>query len=383
MERYTGLRRHDIVQRIEAALDECGAEIVAHPDPRTAPFELTIRSPTGERSDLVCYAFTANKYRQKGRPPDEHRFQIKYGSEFHRYHSIYLDPKGRKITLMFGVHLEEGLFIAVDPRMHNPTWFSSSVEFKTADLEQASSTGWHGWERERSDARRKLSRPHENLLTETVVAFRAEQFLRYVDFERLASGLDCGERLVLSDRIERGLAAGDAREAVVAEPHALEVQFGLPANQILDVISGAFRLAAAVRGGVAEHHLGRYLRSVPQIRSVRHIVEDGKPDFEIEYQKEKFLLECKNVLRHRQRGLPRVDFQKTRAAKGDPCSRYYKPTQFQVLAACLHPVTQQWEFRFAPTATLAPHPKCSGRLSSNVLVEEAWPSDLRVLLDSL
>jgi hypothetical protein len=46
-------------------------------------------------------------------------------------------------------------------------------------------------------------------------------------------------------------------------------------------------------------------------------------------------------------------------------------------------VTQAWEFRFASTAGLAPHRTCAGRLSSNVLVEESWPSDLRVLLDAL
>lgn len=383
MERYSGLRRRDIVDRIETALVECGAEIISRADPTTAPFEITIRTPDGKQVELVCYAFTANKYRQQGRPADEHRFQIKYGSDFDRYHPIYLDRTGRKVTLMFGVHLELGLFVSVDPRVHNPTWFSSSVEFKTGDLDQASANGWHGWERERSNVRRKAARPEDSLLTETVVGFRPEHFLRYIEFERLASGLDCGERLVLSDRVESALTSGDARQAVVADPHALELQFGLTANEILDLISGAFRLAAAVRGGVAEHHLERHLRGLPYIRNVRHVIEDGKPDFEIEYQKEKVLLECKNVLRHRQRGRPKVDFQKTRAAKGDPCSRYYKPTQFQILAACLHPVTQQWEFRFAATATLAPHSTCTGRLSSNVLVEEAWPTDLRVLLDSL
>lgn len=94
------------------------------------------------------------------------------------------------------------------------------------------------------------------------------------------------------------------------------------------------------------------------------------------------MIECKNVLARTQQGLPKVDFQKTRASKADPCSRYYKPTQFQVLAACLHPITSQWDFRFAPTGTLAPHPKCVGRLASNVLVK-AWQDDLRVVLDQL
>jgi Methylase-associated X1 len=342
-----------------------------------------IRTAGGEQLGLVCYAFTANKYRQLGRPADEHRFQIKYGSEFHRYHTLYFDRTGRKTTLMFGVHLEMDLFVAVDPRMHSPTWFSSSVEFKTGDLEEAARTGWHGWERERSDARRKQARPEETLLTESVVAFRPEQFARYVEFERLASGLDCGERLVLSDRIERALAAGDVDRAVVVEPHALELQLGIPAAEILNVITSQFRLAAAVRGGVAEYHLERYLRGLPDVRKVHHIIEDGKPDFEIEYRRELFLIECKNVLRHLYAKRPKVDFQKTRAAKGDPCSRYYKPTQFDVLAACLHPVTQTWEFRFAPTSGLSPHLTCPGRLSPNVPVAETWPSDLRVLLDAM
>jgi hypothetical protein len=117
VERYSGLRRRDIVERIEAAVAESGAEVVVRADPTTAPFELTIKTPQDESIQLVCYAFTANKYRQQGRPPDEHRFQIKYGSEFDRYHNLYFDPKGNKVTLMFGVHLEMGLFVGVDPRM--------------------------------------------------------------------------------------------------------------------------------------------------------------------------------------------------------------------------------------------------------------------------
>lgn len=256
MKRYAGLKRGEIVGRITSALTESGADVVKSGDPTVAPFEFTIKTPSGEQLELVCYAFTANRYGQRGRPADEHRFQIKYGSDFDRYHHLYFDPFGKKITLMFGVHLEMGLFVAVDPRMHNPTWFSSSIEFKTGDLEKGGTSGWHGWERERSDVRRKQKRPEENLQTETVVGFQPDQFLRYVEFERVASGVDCGERLRLSDRIEKSVAE---REILLPGPgrHPLELKLGLPANDILDIISGAFRLAAAVRGGVAEHHLER------------------------------------------------------------------------------------------------------------------------------
>ena len=125
MKKYA-VRRNAVVTQIEQALAASGAQVLQRADPKTAPFEFLIRTPTGEQLELVCYAFTANKYRQGGRPADEHRFQIKYGSEFDRYHTIFLDPHRQKITLMFGVHLELGLVIAVDPRMHSPTWFSSS-----------------------------------------------------------------------------------------------------------------------------------------------------------------------------------------------------------------------------------------------------------------
>jgi hypothetical protein len=381
MRRYRVVGREAIVEAIEEALTASRARILKSANPKEAPFEFIVLTPTGERLELVCYAFTGNKYGQQGRPLDEHRFQIKYGSEFDRYHEIFFDPKGNKVTLMFGVHLKLNLFIAVDPRMHSPTWFSSSVEFKTRDLEEAAEKGWHGWQRERSDARRKQRRPEENLQTETVIGFEPDQFLRYVEFERVASGVDCGERLHLSDRIEKAV---DSQEMLLPgkERHPLELKLGLPASDILDIISGAFRLEAAVRGGVAEHHLERHLRDVPGVRKVRHIIEDGKPDFEIHYRSRPFLIECKNVLARQQQGVPRVDFQKTRASKSDPCSRYYKPTQFEILAACLHPITNQWEFRFAPTKTLSPHPRCVGRLASGVLVRD-WAQDLRIVLDRL
>ncbi|HXU32827.1 MAG TPA: hypothetical protein VN851_19830, partial [Thermoanaerobaculia bacterium] len=74
------------------------------------------------------------------------------------------------------------------------------------------------------------------------------------------------------------------------------------------------------------------------------------------------------------------DFQRTRAAKSDPCSRYYSPQDFDVVAACLHAVTERWEFSFALPGGLDPHAKCAGKLSSNVSIDERWSRDpLRVL----
>jgi uncharacterized protein YceK len=232
--RYSGLRRSNIVARIEQALRECGADILVRPSPATAPFEFAVKTPTGDQRELVCYAFPAEKSRRAGGPPDRHRFQIGYGTRSDRCHQLFFDPRGMKTTLLFGMHLEMGLFIGVDPRMHSPTWFPRSVEFRTSDLEAARAHRWHGWERERSDARHKV-RPEESLLTETVIAFRPDQFLRYVEFERLASGLDCGERCLLSDRIEKSLSQGGPLRSARGR-HSLEIQLGLPASDILDMV---------------------------------------------------------------------------------------------------------------------------------------------------
>ena len=79
---------------------------------------------------------------------------------------------------------------------------------------------------------------------------------------------------------------------------------------------------------------------------------------------------------------PRVDFQKTRASKTDPCTRYYEQGAFDVLAACLHPVTESWEFQYCCTSKLDPHPTCSNRLSQKVIVAgDIWCGDVRELLD--
>ena len=366
--------------QIEQAIEASGGRVLERPDPTTAPFVLKATGADGRSLDLVCYAFTANKYRQAGRPSNEHRFQVKYGSEFHRYHNLYLDPKGVRTTLMFGVHLELGLFVGIDPRMHTPTWFSSSVEMKEGDLEEARSKGWHGWQRDRSSVRRKSVMPIEDLRTEVVIGFRPEHFLRYVDLENVASGLDPGERLLLSDGIGARLADGK----LVDPRHVLEAQLGLSAREILDVIGARFRLKADVRGSVAEHHLGRYLQDVPGVTGVRHIDEDGRPDFEISYKNHAVRIECKNVLGRPAKDGPRVDFQKTRASKANPCSRYYQPTQFDVLAACLHPITERWDFMFSGTSTLKPHLRCPGRLSERVVVAgPTWMNNLPRLLDAL
>lgn len=389
MERYEGVHGRERVEAIAAAIEASGGQIVRTASPSVAPFEFEVLLPDGKQLKLVCYAFTANKYDQEGRPLDEHRFQVKYGSDFTRLHDIYVDPKRAKITLFFGVHDDEDLFIAVDPAMHKPTWFSRSIEFKENDVEVALKSGWHGWDRDRVATGRRRVLPQESLATEALLAFTPKHFLTYALFERIATGMETGERLLLIKNIGDDLRQGGSARKLVATridlvaptsaEHKLLTQFGLPVDQILDLIAENPRLHTAVRGGVAERHLQLVLKTMRGVSDIQKINEDGKPDFAIKFLRQPLRIECKNVSPNTTRGLPRVDFQKTRAAKGNPCSRYYSADQFEVLAACIYPVTGNWDFKFCLTETLPPHKKCAGRLGDRVLVD-GWAPDLPTLL---
>jgi hypothetical protein len=383
---YRGVRRRREVEYVAQALEHAGCTIRVYPDATKAPFVFSIDLPTGEPLDLVCYIFSANQYGQRNRPDDEHRLQVKYGSRFKEFHYLYLPQHPDEVTLFFGIHFDEGVLVAVDPAMHNPTWFSRSIEFKTHHVEKIQQTRWCGWERERTMARRKDKPPLENHQTEVLLGFLPDRILDYIHLEKATTGLSPGERLLM---IERGTyPAITEGHSFVAEPgaagHSLTTELGLPIEDILDMIDSASRLKVAVRGRAAEKHLLRVLSAESALESVQEIDEDGQPDFVVGYRGKSIRIECKNTLRKLTRGHPKVDFQKTRASKSDPCSRYYRPEQFEVLAACLHPVTESWEFRFCPTRSLPPHTKCVGHLSQNVLVENGdWAESVVPILDAI
>ena len=133
----------------------------------------------------------------------------------------------------------------------------------------------------------------------------------------------------------------------------------------------------AVRGWVAETHLLRTLKAFPEITDCTPIEEDGRPDMRVTLGSSRPLyIECKNILRRPYAdGSYRIDFQRTRAAKGDPCSRYYSPAEFDVVAACLHPHTERWEFAYTLTRYLDPHDRCVGRLSNRARIDQRWSND--------
>lgn len=343
-----------------AGLRAAGCTILHASDPATAPFFISFETPIGERQGVLAYAFFANSRTTRNRPQDEHRFQIKYGSDTTATLALEQDPAGLVTTIFVGIDTERGIMVGADPVLHDGTPMFISLEFKRSNADSVKSNGWGAWERE---SRRKDGDP-----VEVLVGVSQERVLDFIRFERLAVGLGAGHRQLLAEKL-----LGDP-ELSGTGPHALTEELSLSGREVLDLIQGASRLKMAVRGWVAEHHLEKFLQTVPGVEACRRLDDEGRPDIELRFRQSKpILIECKNVLRTKAAdGSARVDFQRTRASKGDPCSRYYSPGDFQIVAACMHAVTQEWEYRFVPTARLPAHATCVGRIRSNLKVGADW-----------
>lgn len=163
--------------------------------------------------------------------------------------------------------------------------------------------------------------------------------------------------------------------------HRLALEFEMTEAEVLDLIAGASRLKMAVRGWVAEHHLVQSLSALTGVSSCERLEGDGLPDVRLRFMNgPPITVECKNVLRKGTDGVPRVDFQRTRASLGDPCSRFYAPDDFDVLAACLHARTERWEYCFILPSSLPRHKRCPDKLATNVQVGTGWVSDAALVL---
>lgn len=353
--------KEPLLQFLLAGLEDAGCRVLYHSSPGEAPLLLSFETPTGDRHSVLCYAFLANSRTTKNRPGDEHRFQVKFGSDPKAILELYQDPLGVTTTIFVGIDPERGFLVAADPVLHSPTKMFISIEFKRAHAEAICNDGWFAWERS------STRRPGEPV--EVLVGAVRSRLLDIIRFERAAQGLDQGHRQLLAEKVQAGLFSstlGNIRE----DPHKLISELGLSSPALLDLIDGTARLKMAVRGWVAEVHLEKLLRAVPDVSECARINEEGRPDIALKYRHHgPLLVECKNVLRATARdGSPRLDFQKTRASKADPCSRYYRPEDFSIVAACLHAVTEEWEFRYALTRELPEHLKCPGRIKSAIMV---------------
>jgi hypothetical protein len=82
------VRRSDkepLLKFILEALVMRGCRVLHASPPDQAPFYIVFETSSGQRSGLLAYAFFANTKPTRNRPPDEHRFQIKYGGELGAY----------------------------------------------------------------------------------------------------------------------------------------------------------------------------------------------------------------------------------------------------------------------------------------------------------
>jgi hypothetical protein len=373
--------RAPLLAFILKALEAAGCQIIHRPSPETAPFRITYQAPIGERAGIVAYAFFANTKVTRNRPLDEHRFQLKYGSKDGRLHKLWQDPYGLYTTVLLGIDPDLGLFIGADPVLHSPTKFFISIEFKAAAVKEILARGWHVWERDR--------RATEDQPAEVLVGGTAPSLLRYLTFERAALGEDQGHRHLIAEQLapaSLAMAPLLGPQLTAAPPpvtlHALSQELDLSEGEVLDLIAGARRLKMAVRGWVAELHLRRRLATVPGVTDCIQLDEEGAPDVELRFEGSRPLrIECKNVLRQQAAdGTIRLDFQRTRASKRDPCSRYYGPREFDVVAACLHAVTEQWQYRYTLPTRLDHHPRCVGKLASNVRLDQRWEDDATAVL---
>ncbi|WP_294190091.1 hypothetical protein [uncultured Sphingomonas sp.] len=361
--------RQPLVTFMVDSLKAAGCRIIHEPDPSSAPFVITFETQAGERMGVVAYAFLATRTPTKNRPDDERSFQIKYGPDDKSLHELWQDPLGIYTTLLIGIDPEEGFFVAADPEVHNPTRFFIRLEFKDRHAEAIKKEGWHAWERQ-SRGPRHLLLTERLFEHETLVGGTSEAFLDLIRFERMAVGLSPGDRHLLADKYAPAAAA-------VAATHPLVSEFELEPDQILELIAGARRLKMAVRGWVAEEKLRETLANTPGVTHCERLDEEGGPDLRVRWHDGPPLtVECKNVLRKpTAAGLPRIDFQRTRASKQDPCSRYYAADDFDVVAGCLHAVTESWEFRYILPASLNPRVGCPGKLDNKVLIDGMWLTD--------
>jgi hypothetical protein len=356
------------------AVERSGGRCIQDSGPRLAPFYMSVQDHEGAIDGLLIYPFSAGHQEIRHRPENEHRLQIKYGDITEEWrqqdHGIGFDPMVVDVTLVVAVHQDAGLIIGLDPLTYDPLPMGIQVGFKASDVSRAQGRGWHVWERPNRPGRRRDPRAIEGF--ETIVAFRPERFLDYVALERQAQTMHLDPAL----RFAAAEAAATQRPSV--QIHDLERAYDLTAHEILEIVSERTRLAVALRGGVAEHHLGRHLRNDPAISRAEVGTQDGPPDYWVSLVDGQDLsIECKNASPKTYRGgIPKAEVQKTRASRGDPLSRFYSVDAFDLLAVCLWGPTKEWTFRYKRTADLERHPDHSDRIAPMQRIDSSWATSV-------
>lgn len=173
-------------------------------------------------------------------------------------------------------------------------------------------------------------------------------------------------------------------------PHPLELKYGLTSQELLDAIDKRLRLKVALEGAVAEVHFERKLRIASRegwLTSYEGHDVDGMHDFTVvTLSGVAIRVEVKTV-RNGQK--PQVELQKTRAAKGDPSSRYYGRDHFDVVAVCVGRFTGDWSrFRYALVRDLPTHRSHQSKLQVMHIIPEGeetkprWHSRFQDIIDA-
>lgn len=371
---YRTTGKLDVWRFLLHAVEQSGARVVSATDHRLAPVFVGATTAADERLGMLIYPFRSTTRVTNQRPADESRTQVRLGSEatWTEEHHVAFDPASVDITMVLGCHLESGVLIGFDPIAYDPLPMGSSIWVKDAEIARAADVGWHPLTKEtRSGVKRSDARADG---LETLVLFTPDRLIDYAYLDRRSIDLGLDPPL----RYRAALAVAKPAGGDGGTLHALEAQFGLSGAEILDIIAGRSRLNVAVRGGVAEHHLQKALDASPHVVSAVRLDQDGEPDFDVELTDgRRIRIECKNASPTRYaNGDDRVEVQKTRASKGDPASRFYEASHFDLVAACLFSTTGEWVFKFQESTRLERHATFGDRLAPLQRVDFAWHADL-------
>lgn len=366
--------RTPVVDLLLKGIEDGGGRVVScsFPAKRLAPILIGAEDGDNHRYGLLVYPFTTTRRATRNRPATEHRFQIRYGDPErvrHEPNPVGHDPAGVDITLILAVDPETGIIVGLDPLVYAQLPMGISGYYRDTNAEAVRATGWAWWAREKTRPRTPQGEGWDGL--ESVVGFRPDRLLDYARFEALATslGFDTGLRLSLAEHFVDGTIGR----------HDLETLYGVSAATILDIIESNFRLGVAVRGSVAEHHLGSLLDGDRCVASYEAIDEDGMPDFRIWLGDGRELtIECKNALSETYKdGDAKVETQKTRDSGA---GRKYSYDAFDIVAACMFPVTKRWTFKFKWARDLTPWSKDNTKIGPIQRIDDTWVDSLEDLL---
>lgn len=366
-------KRRPVIDLLHEAVEASSGRVVScsYPEQKVAPIFLGAEDGDGHRYGLLTYPFTTTRRQIKNRPTAEHRFQVRFGDPVrHRQEANPLghDPAGVDVTLVLAVDPERRTIVGLDPLVYAELPIGISGYYRDQHADAVTTTGWSAWVKEKSKPRVEQGANWEGL--ESMVGLAPHRFLDYARFEAIATslGLDTSLRITLAERFTKG----------TVDRHGLEQLFGIDAATILDIVEANFRLGVAVRGSVAEHHLGNLLANDPTVAWHEPIDQDGQPDFRIRlHDGRELTIECKNALRDTYAdGSAKVETQKTRDSGA---GRKYTYDSFDIIAACMFSITGRWTYRFKRTSDLMPWSSDPTRVGAIQRIDQTWSNSLSEL----